>query len=104
MLLVCRAKKSRAADNANVWFEQNQTYVPPTPEEIKHYESDDLPTPVIPPDSKIYDKHTARGRKMGRGLEHFLKEAAVLKNESDVAPFQAPVVHPEKPFPTESGL
>lgn len=106
MMLICRAKKSRAADNANVWFEQNSTYVPPTPEEIKHYESDDLPTPVIPPDSKIYDKHTARGRKMGRELKHFLKEAAVLKNESDIAPFQAPttVVDPEKTLPTEGGL
>jgi hypothetical protein len=106
MMLLCRAKKSRAADNAILWFEENPTYVPPTPKEIKHYESDDLPTPVIPPDSKIYDKHTARGRKMGRGLEHFLKEAAVLKNESDVAPFQAPVtvVDSEKTLPTEASL
>src|ERR1039458_3707601 len=104
MMLLCRAKKSRAADNAILWFKENPTYVPPTPEEIKHYAFDDLPTPVIP--DKVYDQHTAKGRKMKRGLDHFLKEAAVLTNESDVAPFQPPVTvaDPEKPFPTESGV
>ena len=104
MMLLRRAKKSRAADNAILWFEQNPTYVPPTPEKIEYYATADLPTPVVP--DKVYDKHTATGRKKKRGLEHFLKEAAVLTNESDIAPFQAPVtvVDPEKPFPTEASL
>jgi replication-associated recombination protein RarA len=28
-----------------------------------------------------YDMHTRRGREMGRGLEHFLKEGAIVANE-----------------------
>lgn len=100
MMLLCRAKKSRAADNAILWFEENPTYVPPTPEKIEYYATADLPTPVIP--DKVYDKHTAKGRKMKRGLDHFLKEAAVLANESNVAGFQAPA--PETPFLTGGGL
>lgn len=104
MMLLCRAKKSRAADNAILWFEENPTYVPPTPEKIEYYATADLPTPVIP--DKVYDKHTAKGRKMKRGLDHFLKEAAVLTNESDIAPFQAPVsvADPEKTLLTEGVL
>lgn len=45
---------------------------------------------------KVFDQHTAEGRKKGRtgeaGLEHFKNEAAVLTNESDVAPWQPPII------------
>jgi hypothetical protein len=30
------------------------------------------------------DKHTGRGRRMGRGTEHFFDEDAVLANEADL--------------------
>jgi hypothetical protein len=110
MLICCRAKKSRASDNAIVWYMLNPTYKSPTPEEVEAIAKTDPPKPVIPDDSFIYDKHTAKGRQMGRkgkaGLEHFLKEGARLENESTIPDFQAPVTvaDPEKTFPTEGGL
>ena len=35
--------------------------------------------PQIP--DVAYDMHTKRGQEMGRGLEHFLKEGALVENE-----------------------
>ena len=106
MLICCRAKKSRAADNAIIWFKLNPTYKSPTPEEVEAIATTNQPKPVIPEDSPIYDKHTAKGRSMGRkgkaGLEHFVKEGARLENESSIPAFQAP--SPEKPFLTGGGL
>jgi hypothetical protein len=86
-MLVCRAKKSRAVDNAIHWFDLYDGEVP-TDDEVKALaESTEPPAPI--PD-KAYDKHTTEGRKMKRGMEHFLEEKATLQNESDVAPFQPP--------------
>ena len=86
-MLVCRAKKSRAVDNAIHRFDLYDGEVP-TDDEVKALaESTEPPAPI--PD-KAYDKHTTDGRKMGRGMEHFLEEKATLQNESDVAPFQPP--------------
>ena len=34
------------------------------------------------------DKHTYRGKKMGRGLEHFLAEGAKLKNQTIDDPYE----------------
>jgi replication-associated recombination protein RarA len=31
--------------------------------------------------NRAYDKHTKKGKKMGRGLKHFFKEAATVENE-----------------------
>jgi hypothetical protein len=111
VLICCRAKKSRAADNAIIWFNhKNPTYRPPMREEIVVIAKTNQPKPVLPDDSPIYDRHTAKGRQMGRkgkaGIEHFLKEGAKLENESSIPDFQAPVtvVHPENPFLTEGGL
>jgi hypothetical protein len=110
MLICCRAEKSRAVDDGIVWFKyKNPTYKAPTPEEIELAVKTNQPKPVIPDDSPIYDKHTKKGRAMGRkgkaGIDHFLKEGAKLENKSkDVPDFQPPVVHPEKPFLTEGGL
>jgi hypothetical protein len=98
MLICCRAKKSRAADNAIIWFVQHPTYKAPTPEEIELAVKTNQPKPVVPDDSPIYDRHTAKGRRMGRkenaGMEHFLAEGARLENESDVAPFTPPAEVP----------
>lgn len=88
MTICCRAKKSRAADNACVWLRENPTYAPPSQKEIEGVAKMEMMPPAIP--DKVYDMHTNEGRRMGRGLEHFLKEASVLANESEVQPFVPP--------------
>jgi hypothetical protein len=91
VLICCRAKKSRAADNAIIWMNENPTWKPADEKEIAALAETDAPQPVIP--DKVYDMHTGKGRRLGRGMEHFKKEAAVLTNESDVAPWQPPVIN-----------
>ena len=92
MMLCCRAPKLRAADNAAIWF-RTRTFNPPTPEEVKAATEKAKTAPPAIPD-KVYDKHTTEGRKLGRGLEHFLKEGASLQNKSDVQDFQPPKICP----------
>jgi hypothetical protein len=104
MILCCRAEKSRAVDDAILYFNEHPTYRPPTEDEIKLAVQTKQPKPTIPDNDPIYDQHTRRGRKMRRGLDHFKAEGACLENKSAVADFQPPVVDPEKPFPTEGGL
>jgi hypothetical protein len=113
MMLCCRAKKSRAVDDAITYFNEHPTYRPPTEDEIKLAVQTKQPKPVVTDDGPIYDMHTKRGRDvLGRkrgtkvGEEHFKNVAAHLENKSAVADFQAPttVVNPAKPFHTESGL
>jgi len=87
-MILCRAQKSRAVDNAILWFNENPTWRPPAQEEIDYLAKPDLPQPAIP--DKVYDMHTGKGRKMGRGLEHFKTVAAALKNESGVVEFTPP--------------
>ncbi len=87
VMILCRAKKSRAVDNAIVWFKTHPTWRPPTDAEVEALAADGT-QPEIP--DKAYDKHTQAGRNMGRGIKHFLKEGAVLANESEVAGFQPP--------------
>lgn len=67
-MLLARAKKSRRVDEAIF-----ATYA--------------IPEPMIKeiPD-EAFDEHTIRGRKMGRGEEHFRLEAAKLVNEADLGP------------------
>jgi replication-associated recombination protein RarA len=62
VMILARAKKSRAVDNALVinYLEQ------PEWREV--------------PDVAI-DKHTLRGKRMGRGFEHFISEGSVVTNE-----------------------
>jgi hypothetical protein len=110
MMICCRAEKSRAVDNAIIWFKEHPTYKAPIPEEVESAVKTNQPKPVIPEDSPIYDMHTKKGRRMGRkgkaGLDHFLKEGAKLENKSSIPDFQPPVtvVDPEKTVPTEGGL
>jgi replication-associated recombination protein RarA len=65
VLLLARARKSRLCDHALIAL----------------YEGPREPLEV--PDHAL-DEHTSRGRKMGRGSEHFWREAAQLVNEGDV--------------------
>jgi len=92
MMLCCRAPKSRAADNAAIWF-RTHTFNPPTPEEVQAATETAKTTPSVIPD-KVYDKHTSEGRRRGRGMEHFLSEGAALQNKSDVPDFQPPRLCP----------
>ncbi len=66
VFLLCRARKSRVIDNALVhfWGSHNETRL-----EV--------------PDFAL-DKHTARGRTMGRGFGHFLEVGAHLENLGQV--------------------
>jgi hypothetical protein len=88
MQICCRAQKCRAADDAAIWFRENPTYKPPTPEETAALNRDDLAKPVI--DDKVIDKHTAEGRRRKRGMDHFTQVASRLKNKSNVIPFVPP--------------
>ncbi len=92
MQICCRAKKSRAADDAAIWFNENPTFTPPTPQETDELNTDGLPQPTI--DDKVFDRHTTKGRKMGRGMEHFKAEGAQLQNKSNVIPFMPPTSVP----------
>lgn len=93
-MICCRAKKSRAVDNAILWFNEHSTWKPPDQEEIEFLAKSNLPQPAIP--DKVYDMHTGKGRKLRRGMDHFKTVAAKLTNESDVAPFSPPTVSPQQ--------
>jgi hypothetical protein len=99
MIICCRAKKCRAADNAAIWYNEHPTFTMPTPQEAEHLAKTDLPQPTI--DDKVLDRHTTKGRKMRRGMEHFKTEGAALKNRSDVVPFTPPT--PTKSCPRCGG-
>lgn len=71
VLTLARARKSRLADHAFIVMYEG----PREPLEI--------------PDHAL-DEHTAAGRALGRGSEHFWDEAALLVNEGEVSdPFRA---------------
>ena len=66
VMLLARAKKSRMVDNAlAVMYEQDRSKLGM---EIPDY---------------ALDEHTSRGRRMGRGAEHFWAEAGKLENQLD---------------------
>ena len=101
-MIVCRARKNRATDDAAIWFRENPTWNPPVAQEVfdaaklveKDFEQGTLP--LLAADGKVWDKHTARGRKMKRGEEHFKQIASKLKNEADVQGFTAPIIGQSK--------
>ena len=74
MQICCRAQKCRASDEAAIWYRENPTYKPPTPEETTALNRDNLPKPVI--DDKVIDQHTANGRRRKRGMDHFKQVAS----------------------------
>jgi hypothetical protein len=100
VMLLCRAPKSRAVDNAIHWFDNRPDYKPPTADELDRAVNDDQPEPE-PMDDAI-DKHTTRGKAMGRGMDHFLANGTKLENESDVAPFVPPAM-PSPQAPGDEG-
>lgn len=65
VMLLCRAPKSRIVDHAYMVV----------------YEGERVPIAV--PDFAL-DKHTGRGRRMGRGEAHFFDEAARLENAAEL--------------------
>jgi len=64
VMLASRAKKSRAADNAKIFFYNHEL--------VERLEIPD----------EALDQHTLRGYKMGRRLEHFAAEGSHLENEN----------------------
>ena len=65
ILLMCRSKKSRVADHFQAaCVMEHRT------------EEKDIPDFAL-------DKHTLRGKKMGRGFDHFRDEGTKLQNESE---------------------
>lgn len=67
VLLLVRAKKSRLVDHAN----------------IAHYLGDNPRREIL---DVALDKHTARGRSMKRGFDHFFEEGIKLENEDPAIP------------------
>jgi replication-associated recombination protein RarA len=67
VILLARAQKSRMVDHALMVF----------------YEGDREAMGMEIPDHAL-DRHTGRGRKMGRGQEHFFEEGAQLANRADM--------------------
>lgn len=66
VMLLCRAKKSRVIDHVQVFF-------------FRAHKNERKPVPDF-----AKDKHTAEGKRMGRGLAHFFDEGAKLNNMGDV--------------------
>ena len=66
ILLCCRSKKSRHVDWAVITY-------------FNGHDQEMLKVP-----DWALDKHTQRGRSMGRGLDHFIKEGAILENHHKV--------------------
>jgi len=66
VLLLCRARKSRLIDWAIIalWEEHASRHI-------------DIP-------DWAFDKHNAKGRSMGRGLDHFYEEGTHLENHTPV--------------------
>jgi replication-associated recombination protein RarA len=72
VLSLCRAKKSRQGDTLQAAVRNILLHPAKRPEM---------------PDFAL-DKHTRRGKKMGRGIDHFRKEGAVLKPDPEPDPFE----------------
>ena len=67
VMALVRAPKTRASDDGAWWARGT---------------NGEAPLDLEPFASFVFDKHTARGKRAGRGMEHFLDEAAVLANEA----------------------
>ena len=67
ILAMCRSPKSRIADHFQCVVNQDRL----------HGQVLDVPDYAL-------DKHTARGKSMGRGVQHWREEGCVLRPQSDV--------------------
>jgi replication-associated recombination protein RarA len=68
VLMLVRAPKSRCVDNAGIFYCEG-------------------PRPVREIPDFALDKHTKRGKELGRGWEHFFTEGARLENEIGNDPY-----------------
>lgn len=86
VLYLSRCKKSRLVDHFNIW----------------HFRSNEVPT--VP--DFAYDKHTSKGKRNGRGIDHFFEEGAKLENMAEVDREQEflekAIQRLKQPLPTES--
>ena len=74
IVAMCRAKKTRLADDMQAVVYRRR--------EFKNWR---LEIPDF-----AYDKHTGKGRKMGRGVEHWRAEGCKLSNEAEgMNPYEA---------------
>lgn len=64
ILLLSRAQKSRLVDHANIFF-------------YRMTERREIPDWAL-------DKHTGRGKRMGRGFDHFFTESTRMANVADI--------------------
>ena len=96
-IICARAKKNRLADDACIWFKKNPTWLPAITQadfDAAKSVADAVDAGVLPavPD-KVWDKHTGRGRAMGRGMKHFEETASKVKNAAvGIQPFAAPKI------------
>lgn len=73
VMLLCRGRKSRLVLHGTNW-----AYLDRTRREIPDY---------------AFDMHSATGKKLGRGIDHFLEEGAHLENKADIPDrFEEPAV------------
>ena len=82
ILLLCRAKKSRATDNVSVNRRLNPGWQPNSETDIRAAEEAAKVKREVP--DYALDGHNAKGKKMGRGLEHFIEVGTKLGNPGDV--------------------
>ncbi len=68
ILALCRSKKSREVDEFIHYYIINHTSLYKTPVKMS-----------IP--EFAYDKHTAKGKRIGKGVAHFWTEGATLEND-----------------------
>lgn len=119
ILLLCRAKKSRATDNVSVNTRLNPQWRPNSEADIRAAEKAAKIKREVP--DYALDGHNAKGKKMGRGLEHFTEVGTKLGNPGDVrevfspdymrgyqkgfkdgvASVSSPPTEPEQPKPTK---
>jgi len=64
IIAMCRSQKSRTIDHIQICFFRNH----------KNLKRIELP-------EYVFDKHTQKGRAMGRGVKHFFESSALLVNE-----------------------
>jgi len=88
ILLLCRAKKSRATDNVSVNTRLNPQWRPNSEADIRAAEKAAKIKRDVP--DYALDGHNAKGKKMGRGLEHFIEVGTKLGNPGDVREIFSP--------------
>jgi replication-associated recombination protein RarA len=68
LLMLARAKKSRLVDTSYMYY---------------WHQHDELAKSIEIPDY-VFDMHTYKGKKMGRGIQHFYDEAAHINNRANL--------------------